>query len=76
MAVENVSLTKADALERAEVVGAGEYSVDLDLTKGLERYGYSVKLSFEGRDGANTFLDAQVDEIEELRWQGAPLGLE
>lgn len=76
MAVENVSLTKAEALERAEVVGAGEYSVDLDLTKGLERYGYSVKLSFEGRDGANTFLDAQVDEIEELRWQGAPLGLE
>lgn len=76
MAVENVSLTKAEALERSAVVDASEYWVDLDLTKGLERYGYSVRLSFEGREGANTFLDAQVDQIDEVRWQGAPLGLE
>lgn len=76
MAVENVSLTKAEALERAAVVRASEYWIDLDLTQGPEQYGYSVKLSFEGREGAVTFLDAQVDRIEQLRWQGAPLGLE
>jgi aminopeptidase N len=74
--VNNVSLTRAEALQRAAVVGACEYWVDLDLSSGSEFYEYSVRLRFNGTAGARTFLDAQVDHLRELRWQGQPLGME
>jgi len=73
MIEDNVSLTKAEAEARAAVVRDCHYLVELDFAQGPDRYGYSVRLEFQGTPLATTFLDAQVDRVDQLRWQGAAL---
>ena len=75
VSVENVSLTKAEAEARAALIRGCEYAVELDLAQGPDHYEFAVRLEFQGTPGARTFVDAQVDRIDEIRWQGAPLDL-
>ncbi len=73
MIQDNVSLTRAEAEARAAVVRSCKYQVELDLAKGQDRYDFAVRLEFQGTPLASTFLDAQVERVEEVRWQGSPL---
>ncbi|EQD36199.1 hypothetical protein B1A_17970, partial [mine drainage metagenome] len=73
--VENVSLTRTEAEMRASLIRSCEYAVELDLAQGPDRYRFAVRLEFLGTPGAKTFIDAQVDRVDGINWQGAPLDL-
>ncbi|MHB1625490.1 MAG: aminopeptidase N [Candidatus Dormibacteria bacterium] len=75
MTVENVSLTRTEAETRASLIRSCEYAVELDLAQGPDRYRFAVRLEFLGTPGAKTFIDAQVDRVDGINWQGAPLDL-
>ncbi|MGH7609542.1 MAG: aminopeptidase N [Candidatus Dormibacteria bacterium] len=68
------SLSRSEATERAGLVGASAYRVELDFCRGQERFGFRVELDFEGRQpGATTYLDSEVARIETLEWNGSAL---
>ena len=73
MPTHNVSLTKGEAAARAALISDCHYRLQLDLALGRDRYGYRVELEFAGEAGATTFLDAQVDQITGMTWQGQEL---
>jgi aminopeptidase N len=71
---QTVSLTKAEAESRALLISDCTYDVELDFAMAPDTYGYSVKLAFQGTPGGDTFIDAQVDRIDHILWQGSPIG--
>ncbi len=76
MRFHNVSLTKREAEARAQLVSGCRYRVELDCALGQDRYAFRVALDFAGVPGALTFMDAQLDQVEGISWQGGPLALE
>jgi aminopeptidase N len=76
MPTHNVSLTRGEAEARAALISDCHYRLQLDLALGRDRYGYRVELEFSGEPGATTFLDAQVDQVAGMTWQGEELSRE
>ncbi len=76
MNAKTVSLTKLEAEARASIVRGCSYKLDLDCASGPDSYHFRVHLEFDGNPEASTFVDAEVDEIEGMRWQGEPLGMQ
>ena len=72
----NVSLTQSEARSRASLIRDCSYLLELDCVGDPDSYRFRVVIEFRAQPGSSTFLDAQVDRIEELLWQGKPLGLE
>ncbi len=73
MPSHNVSLTKGEAEARAALISDCQCRLQLDLALGRDRYGFRVELEFSGQPGATTFLDAQVDQVAGMTWQGREL---
>lgn len=76
MSAQNTSLTKAEAESRALRISDCTYDLELDFATAPDTYTFSVKLAFQGTPGADTFIDAQVDRIDHILWQGSPIGLD
>lgn len=71
---QNVSLTKVEAEACALLIRDCRYDVEPDFAMRPDCYGFSVRLGFPGTRGADTFIDAQLDRVDHLIWQGSPLG--
>ncbi|MGX5694706.1 aminopeptidase N [Agromyces soli] len=67
------NLTRAEAVERAAIVGSPSYEVALDLTRGGETFRSETIARFEGVEGASTFIEAHTVEIHELVLNGRRL---
>ncbi|HVB13365.1 MAG TPA: aminopeptidase N [Candidatus Dormibacteraeota bacterium] len=68
------TLTRAEARERAQLIESITYFIELDMTGGEERFGFEARLEFSAlAAGAPTFLEAEVDSITEMVWNGTPL---
>lgn len=70
----NVSLTQSEARTRASLIHNCSYLLELDCVGDPNSYRFRVVIEFQAEPGSSTFVDAQVDRIEEMRWQGEPLG--
>jgi aminopeptidase N len=76
MSVQPETLARATAEERARVVGTSSYEVELDLSRGGDRFGFEIKLEFQGAvPGARSFLDADLSRVDEIEWNDKPLPL-
>ncbi|MGH7640601.1 MAG: aminopeptidase N [Candidatus Dormibacteria bacterium] len=74
MGAATATLTRAEAGQRSQQIGGIAYAVELDLTRGEERFGFQLTAQFEGlTPGQDTFLDANLALVEETVWNGAPL---
>ncbi|MBW3619706.1 MAG: aminopeptidase N [Actinobacteria bacterium] len=71
------NLTRDEAAARASLLGDLHYDVALDLTRGDERFGAVVTVTFTcGRPGATTFIDLTADSVERVVLNGRELGPE
>ncbi len=50
-------ITREEAAERSRSITVRDYDVDLDLTRGSERYGTTTRVRFTSRDGSTTFIE-------------------
>ncbi len=67
-------LSQSEARERAQVIGSLAYFIELDLSRGAESAGFAARLEFSARQpGAVTFLEAAVEQISSIVWNGHPL---
>ncbi|MDQ4085562.1 MAG: aminopeptidase N [Actinomycetota bacterium] len=66
-----VSLTVADARERARTIHVDRYAVDLDLTRGDEHFASTTTIRFRcDRPGSSTFLDVHPHTLHRVRLNG------
>ncbi|WP_353828368.1 aminopeptidase N [Agromyces sp. SYSU T0242] len=66
-------LTRAEAEERAALLGSPAYEVTLDLTGGDGRFRSDTLVRFTATPGAATFIEATTAELHEVVLNGRPL---
>ncbi|BDZ56246.1 hypothetical protein GCM10025870_33190 [Agromyces marinus] len=66
-------LTRAEAEERAALLGAPAYEVTLDLTGDDGRFRSDTLVHFTARPGASTFIEATTAELHEIVLNGRAL---
>jgi aminopeptidase N len=69
---ENISLGRAEALERAATVTVTQMGVELDLTQGDSHFGSTTTLRFEA-SGPETFVDFKGDQLLAATLNGVPV---
>ncbi|HEU0240242.1 MAG TPA: aminopeptidase N [Micromonosporaceae bacterium] len=68
------SLTRAAALERAASIHVDSYEIDLDLTRGAERFDSVTTITFGATEpGLTTFLDVRPALLRSATLNGVPL---
>src|SRR5947208_179478 len=68
------SLTRAEAVARAEVIAVESYVVDLDLTTGDEVFGSITTVRFRcERPGESTFVELRPAELRVAMLNGRPV---
>ncbi|WP_353814266.1 aminopeptidase N [Agromyces sp. SYSU T00266] len=66
-------LTRAEAEERASLLGSPAYEVTLDLTGDDGRFRSDTLVRFTATPGASTFIEATTAELHEVVLNGRPL---
>jgi aminopeptidase N len=73
-------LTRDEAVRRAALLGGISYQIDLDLTRGAERFGSTTVVRFECLDpGASTFVELKPVALRRVLLNGValdPVGLD
>jgi aminopeptidase N len=68
------ALRRDEAAERSRLMRVRDYDVDLDLTRGEERFGAIARIRFDcDEPGATTFLDLIADRVESVVLNGKEL---
>ena len=67
------NLTQKEAQERASVVSAESYLVELDVTTDDKTFKSKTTINFSGTAGAATFIDAQTKSVEKITLNGEDL---
>lgn len=67
------NLTREEARERASVVATRSYEVRLDLTTGPEVFRAETTVRFDGKPGADTFIDLIAREVHRVELNGREL---
>ncbi len=68
------SLTTVEAQRRAELLDVDAYRIELDLTRGAQRFGSTTRVTFGCREpGAETFIELKDAHIERAELNGRPL---
>ena len=68
------SLTRAEAIARAQLLSVDAYDVDLDLDRGAELFGSRTTIRFTCREpGASTFVDLRPRALHAVPLNGRPL---
>ncbi len=70
------SLTRAEAVARAELLTVDSYEIRLDLDQGPEHFGSATLVRWSGRGAGRTFLDVKAHDLHSLRLDGMPLPLD
>src|SRR5206468_319486 len=71
--MQGENLTRAEAEERAALVGVESTDIELDLTRGPTTFGSTTTLRFRAAEGASTFVDAITDRVHAVRLNGRDL---
>ncbi|MGR2751565.1 aminopeptidase N [Agromyces arachidis] len=66
-------LTRAEAEERAALLGSPSYEVTLDLTGDDRRFRSDTIVRFTARPGASTFIESTTSELHEVTLNGVAL---
>jgi aminopeptidase N len=67
------NLTQKEAAERAGLVSTKSYLVELDVTEGEKTFRSKTTISFGGKAGSSTFIDAQTASVESIVLNGVSL---
>lgn len=67
------NLTKLEAERRAALVAVHDYDVTLDLTTGPEVFRSHTKVRFSASEGAATFIDAVMADVQSVTLNGVEL---
>ena len=70
------NLTRAEAQERASVLSAISYDVDVDLTGEGDTYASTTVIRFSAEPGTVTFVDLDAAAVRELTLNGEAVGAE
>jgi aminopeptidase N len=69
-----VALPRSEARERAELIDGVSYVIELDLTRGLERFGFDGQVEFGARRmGAQSFIEAEAESVDLIECNGERL---
>ena len=67
-------LNRVEAVERARLIRVHGYEVDLDLTRGPERFGSTARIRFScSEPGAATFVDLTMPAVASVTLNGQPV---
>ena len=67
-------LNRGEAVERARLIRVHGYEVDLDLTRGAERFGSTARIRFScSETGAATFVDLTMPAVASVTLNGRPI---
>jgi aminopeptidase N len=69
------NLTRDDAQQRTRTLEIDSYAIELDLTRGPERFGTSTVIRWRAEPGSSTFCELADAEILELTLNGERLDL-
>ncbi|MEX2395075.1 MAG: aminopeptidase N [Actinomycetota bacterium] len=70
------NLTRAEAQERAKVIGDVDYAIELDLRRGDVTFTSITKVTFTSpQPGASTFIDLDAVEVDEVTLNGRNLNI-
>jgi aminopeptidase N len=59
------ALPRSSAQERADLIEGISYFIELDLTRGLERFGFDGRIEFRARrSGAESFIEAEAESVD------------
>ena len=67
------NLTQKEAQERASLISAESYLVELDVTNDEKTFKSKTTIHFSGTAGASTFIDAQTKSVEKITLNGEHL---
>ena len=67
------NLTRDEARERAETLSVDSYELDLDLTKGDQRFGSTTTIRFSARSTSRTFVDLVGAQVHAVQLNGRAL---
>jgi len=71
--VPGQNLTRDEARERAETLSVDSYELDLDLTKGDQRFGSTTTIRFSARSTSRTFVDLVGAQVHAVQLNGRAL---
>ena len=67
------NLTRTEAIERAGIVAAQSYAIELDLTTGPTTFTSTTTVRFTATPGASTFIDLVAPAVHSVRLNGRDL---
>ncbi|MDO4241192.1 MAG: aminopeptidase N [Microbacteriaceae bacterium] len=68
------NLTRAEAIERSELINVSAYFINLDLNQGIKQFKSKTRVLFTAnKPGAETFIDLFADSVEVITLNGESL---